>query len=138
MEFIMANWWLVIVVIALAIFAVYSVMVFAKMPSAAQLASVREWLLYAVAQAEKELGSGTGQLKLRYVYDMFILRFSAVAKVISFEAFSKLVDEALYIFRNMLKDNKAVSDYVGAAPEASEKLELGIDLDDEEGEKVNG
>lgn len=138
MEFIMANWWLVIVVIALAIFATYSIMVFVKMPSAAQLASVKEWLLYAVAQAEKELGSGTGQLKLRYVYDMFILKFSAVAKVISFEAFSKLVDEALYIFRNMLKDNKAVSDYVGAAPEASEKLELGINLDDEEGEEVNG
>lgn len=138
MEFIMANWWLVIVVIALAIFTVYSIFTFAKMPTNAQLASVKEWLLYAVAQAEKELGSGTGQLKLRYVYDMFILRFSAVAKVISFEAFSKLVDEALYIFRNMLKDNKAVSDYVGATPEASEKLELGIDLDDEEGEKVNG
>lgn len=81
MEFIMANWWLVIVVIALAIFATYSIMVFVKMPSAAQLASVKEWLLYAVAQAEKELGSGTGQLKLRYVYDMFILKFSAVAKV---------------------------------------------------------
>ena len=138
MEFIMANWWLVIVAIALIIVIVYAVMVFVTMPNNAQLTSVKEWLLYAVAQAEKELGSGTGQLKLRYVYDMFILRFSAVAKVISFEAFSKLVDEALYIFRNMLKDNKAVSDYVGAAPEAGEKLELGIDLDDEEGEGING
>ena len=139
MEFIMANWWLIIVVIALAIFAVYSIMVFAKMPTNAQLASVKEWLLYAVATAEKELGSGTGQLKLRYVYDMFILRFSALAKVISFEAFSQLVDEALYVFRNMLKDNQAVIQYVGAAPEAAEKLSLGIDLDDEqEGEEVNG
>lgn len=139
MEFIMANWWLVIVVIALIVAAAYSIMVFVKMPTNAQLSSVKEWLLYAVAQAEKELGSGTGQLKLRYVYNMFILRFSAIAKVISFEAFSELVDEALYIFRNMLKDNQAVVDYVGAAPEAAEKLELGIDLDDEqEGANANG
>lgn len=139
MEFIIANWWLVIVVIALIVAVTYAIMVFAKMPTNAQLASVKEWLLYAVAAAEKELGSGTGQLKLRYVYDMFILRFSAVAKVISFEAFSQLVDEALYVFRNMLKDNQAVIQYVGAAPEAAEKLNLGIDLDDEQkGEEVNG
>ena len=113
MEFIMANWWLVIIVIALAIFAVYSVMVFTKMPSAAQLASVREWLLYAVAQAEKELGSGTGQLKLRYVYDMFIARFPHFVKFIGFEAFSGLVDEALDIFREMLQQNKDVNNYIG-------------------------
>jgi hypothetical protein len=68
MEFIIANWWLVIVVIALIVAVAYAVMVFAKMPTNAQLASVKEWLLYAVATAEKELGSGTGQLKLRYVY----------------------------------------------------------------------
>ena len=138
MDFIITNWWLILITIAIIGAALYAFITFAKMPSNSQLASVKEWLLYAVAQAEKELGSGTGQLKLRYVYDMFIFRFSGVAKVISFEAFSKLVDEALYIFRNMLKDNKAVSDYVGAAPEASEKLELGIDLDNEEGEEING
>lgn len=137
MDFILTNWWLIIVVIALIAMASYAIFVFVKMPTNAQLASVREWLLFAVAQAEKELGSGTGQLKLRYVYDMFILRFANVSKVISFEAFSQLVDEALYTFRNMLKDNKAVSDYIGAAPEAAEKLELGINLD-EEGEDING
>ena len=112
MEFIMANWWLVIVVIALAIFAVYSIMVFAKMPSAAQLASVKEWLLYAVAQAEKELGSGTGQLKLRYVYDMFIAKFPFLVKAISFESFDLLVDEVLETFREMLEKNEALKAYV--------------------------
>ena len=138
MEFIMTNWWLVVVVVAIVIVACYAIITLVKMPTNAQLASVREWLLYAVAQAEKELGSGTGQLKLRYVYDMFILRFGSIARVISFEAFSKLVDEALYIFRNMLKDNQAVVNYVGASPDSAEKLELGIHLDDEDGEVNNG
>lgn len=131
MEFIMTNWWLLIIVIAVIAVIAYAIKVFLKMPSNAQLASVKEWLLYAVAIAEKELGSGTGQLKLRYVYDMFILRFPPVARAISFAAFSMLVDEALYIFRNMLKDNKSVKEYVGAADEAAEKLELGIDAEEE-------
>ena len=139
LEFIINYWWIILIVIAFLIVVGYVFYTFCKMPNSKQLAKLSEWLLWAVAQAEKELGSGTGQLKLRYVYDMFILRFSAIAKVISFEAFSELVDEALYIFRNMLKDNQAVINYVGAAPEAAEKLELGIDLDDEqEGANANG
>ncbi|MFR6482019.1 MAG: hypothetical protein ACLUPD_10785 [Anaerotignum faecicola] len=47
---------------------------------AEQREKVKEWLLLAVTEAEKELGSGTGQLKLRYVYDLFLRRFPAVAK----------------------------------------------------------
>lgn len=51
------------------------------MPSDKQLNKVREWLLYAVTKAEKELGGGTGQIKLRYVYDMFVARFAGTYKV---------------------------------------------------------
>ena len=132
MEFIVNNWIIAIIII---IALVFRMVVFFKQPNNNQLARVREWLLYAVALAEKELGSGTGQLKLRYVYDMFILRFGSIARTISFETFSTLVDEALYVFRDMLRDNKAVLEYVGATPEAGEKLELGIDLDSEEEEE---
>lgn len=132
MEFII-NYWVIAVIIVLAF--LYKAAVFMKSPSQNQLAQVKEWLLYAVAQAEKKLGSGTGQLKLRYVYDLFILRFGSLAKMINFETFSTLVDEALYVFRDMLRDNEAVSKYVNAAPEAGEKLQLGINLDDEEGEE---
>lgn len=134
MEFII-DYWVIALIVVLAL--VYKIAVFMKSPSQNQLAQVREWLLYAVAQAEKKLGSGTGQLKLRYVYDLFILRFGTLARMISFETFSMLVDEALYIFRDMLRDNEAVSKYVGASPEAAEKLELGIDLDDEEGDETH-
>lgn len=129
------DYWVIAAIIVIAL--VYKIVTFAKSPSQNQLAQVKEWLLYAVAQAEKKLGSGTGQLKLRYVYDMFILRFGSLAKMISFETFSTLVDEALYIFRDMLRDNEAVSKYVGASPEAGQKLELGINLDKEEGDETH-
>ena len=69
-------------------------------------------MLFAVAEAEKELGSKTGQLKLRYVYDMFVSKFPYLVKFISFEYFSTLVDDVLVKFRKMLETNKAIQQYV--------------------------
>ena len=66
-----------------------------------------------MTEAEKELGSGTGQLKLRQVYDLFVQRFPAVAAVISFDTFSGWVDEALEQMREMLEQNQNVQKYVG-------------------------
>ena len=99
-----------------------AVYVFVKMPSDKQLNKVREWLLYAVTKAEKELGGGTGQIKLRYVYDMFVARFTWLARVISFEAFSMMADEALERMKKMLESNKAMQTLVsGEAGETVEK-----------------
>lgn len=78
------------------------------MPLEKQLDKVRKWLLYAVTKAEQELGSGTGQIKLCYVYDMFVTRFTWLVKVISFEMFSTMVDEALSKMKSMLESNKAM------------------------------
>ena len=72
-------------------------------------------------QSEKELGGGTGQIKLRYVYDMFVTRFAWLARVISFEAFSMMVDEALERMKKMLESNKAMQMLVsGEAGEVNE------------------
>lgn len=77
-----------------------------------QIEIVKQWLILAVIQAEKELGSNTGAVKLRYVYDMFIQKFSFLSKVITFEQFSELVDEALDVMRLMIDQNKYVADYI--------------------------
>lgn len=112
----------IIISIFIACFVGYSVYVFLNRPTNAQIGQIKEWLLYAVAKAEKELGSGTGQLKLRYVYDMFIARFPYLVKFIGFEAFSGLVDEALDIFREMLQQNKNVNEYVGIIEKEDEDV----------------
>ena len=57
--------------------------------------TIKEWLKYAVAVAENYFGSGTGQLKLQYVYTQFVRRFSFMANFVSFSMFSKWVDTAL-------------------------------------------
>ncbi len=67
MKFITENWFVIVALAALGGSIGYAIYSFVKMPSKKQLEKVREWLLYAVTKAEKELGAGTGKIKLRYV-----------------------------------------------------------------------
>lgn len=66
----------------------------------------KEWLKYAVLVCEQELGSGTGQAKLRRCYDLFIEQFPVLASVLPFSIFSKWVDLALEWMRIQLENNE--------------------------------
>ena len=85
---------------------------FLKLSKERQKEIIIEWLLLAVIKAEKELGDGTGQLKLRFVYDLFIDKFRFISMLMSFSQFSKLVDQALDTMRDILDSNKQIKDYV--------------------------
>ena len=76
--FIGNYWYLIIAAIAIVAIISIKLYVWFKKPSNEQMRKIQEWLVWAVAQAEKKLGSQTGQLKLRYVYDMFISKFPGV------------------------------------------------------------
>lgn len=123
MKFFIDNWY--IIVAALAVLAAGGIAVYRyfKLPSEEQLEKVRQWLLKAVTEAERELGGGTGQLKLRTVYDAFLTKFPWLAPVISFSTFSGLVDDALAEMRAMLEKNKAVQAYVSGEAGANGKPE---------------
>lgn len=111
-EFLSSNWQIIILTIAAVVVIGYAIYVFLSMPTTQQISKVKEWLLYAVTEAEKELGSGTGQIKLRYVYDMFIKQFPFLVEKITFDAFSILVDEVLEKFRMLLDQNANIKTYV--------------------------
>lgn len=102
----------VIGILAVVIVIGYAIYKFTKLEKSKQLEIMQEWLLLAVVQAEKELGGGTGQIKLRYVYDMFLNKFKFVSKIITFEQFSALVDIALIKMNDMLQSNKQIQDYI--------------------------
>ena len=112
MKVLVENWYLIVAAAAVLSIAGYSIYAFVKRPTSTQIQSVKEWLLYAVTEAEKALGSGTGQLKLRYVYNMFIDKFPYLSEIITFDMFSGLVDEALADMKHLLETNKAVQNYV--------------------------
>lgn len=118
-----AKAWCLIVTASLAVItlAIHGIITFCKGTKEEQLTSLKEWLLYAVTLAERELGSGTGKLKLRYVYDMFVVKFPWLAKVVTFVQFSVWVDQSLEEMNHLLTNNTAVKTYV--AGQAAEKEE---------------
>lgn len=110
--FIMNNWLTIILSIAaLAVFVV-KVVQFVRSPSDKQIENLKEWLKLAVTEAEAALGSGTGQLKLRDVYDMAVEKFPWVGEFVTFETFSTWVDEALEWMNNQLESNEKVKAYI--------------------------
>lgn len=109
----MYNYWFLIIA-GIAVVSVVSIKVYnwLKKPNNEQLEQVRQWLIYAVAKAEKELGSGTGELKLRYVYNMFIAKFPAIALFISFETFAEMVNKALEELEGLIAENSNIKDLI--------------------------
>ena len=103
LTFLAENWYVIVVVLIL-LFGIYYTITNKE--------KVKKWLEYAVTQAEKDLKSGTGQLKLRQVYDMFIQRYPMFSKFVPFETFSKWVDEALVFLRNQLENNVKVKELI--------------------------
>lgn len=69
--------------------------------------NIKEWLLYAVVQAEMVWGAKTGKIKLREVYNDFVKAFPIISKIIPFTAFSALVDLALDEMKEILATNEA-------------------------------
>ena len=110
LTFIKEYWFILVFIVAFI--AVVSIKIYnwLKQPTSEQMQQIQEWLLYAVAKAEDVLGSGTGQLKLRYVYDMFVTKFPAIAIFISFDTFTKMVDKALDEFKELLDTNPAINE----------------------------
>lgn len=112
MNTVIDNWALIVALVCIVVTVAVAITGFFNQPTKQQLAKVKEWLLYAVTMAEKELGSGTGKLKLRYVYDLFLTKFSWLARLITFEQFSVLVDEALEEMKRLLESNTSVQQLV--------------------------
>lgn len=102
MKWLIDNWFVLAGCTALLIAGGTALFKFAGLPTKTRIIKIKEWLLYAVTVAEKELGSGTGQIKLRMVFNMFVDKFPITAKLISFETFSQWVDDALSKMKELL------------------------------------
>ncbi len=112
LNFLINNWYLIIVAIAVVTIAGTFIVNFMQKSTEEKLQSVKEWAIYACAIAEATLGSGTGQLKMRETYDMFITRFPDLAKIISFETYKMTAEIALTEFKKMLETNPNVQELI--------------------------
>lgn len=101
-----------IIALAIGLVGGYFIKKFIDAPSSAKIEMVKNWLLYATAQAEQEMGAGTGRLKLAKVYDMFVEKFPQIASVLRYEKFCELVDETLVTLRHLLETNVNIQEFI--------------------------
>lgn len=101
MEWITNNWSLIITVVAVVVYFLLN-----------GRRSVIEFLLQAVIMAEKDLGSGTGKIKLSVVYGNFIEKYPIFSKIIPFPVFSAWVDAVLEDMKDILLKNEKAKAYV--------------------------
>ena len=114
MNFLIENWYLLVGAFALINFGIWLIYGFLKLPTDKQTEKIKQWLIWACIEAEKALQSGTGQAKLRRVYNAFIAvrAFSWLAKIISFDTFSAYVSEALVEAKKMIINSSSLAEYV--------------------------
>ena len=108
----LANLPLICLFIGITAALVCAIYYFVHMPNEDKKQALKEWLKWAVTVAEKEYGGKTGQLKLRYVWDMALKQFPWLERCISFEMFSYYVDEALEWLKTQLESNEAMKQLV--------------------------
>ena len=106
------NAQMIVAIVIVAIALIGGIVWFIKLPNATKIANVKEWLKWAVVEAERQVGSGTGQRKLRMVYDMAAKQFPWLVQLVTFQSFSEWVDESLEWMRAQLSENKAAQEYV--------------------------
>lgn len=114
MKWIVESWYLFVAILAGMGALGGAVYRFLGQPSKKQKEKIKEWLIWACIEAERTLQSGTGQLKLREVWNLFcgVSAFRWVARIISFDTFSEWVTEALAKVKRMLVENPRLASYV--------------------------
>lgn len=102
MYYIVNNWYVLLAALIAFLLIIYGLM----------SGKAKEWLKWAVSLAEMDLGSGTGELKLRKVYDMFIEKYPIFSAIVPFPLFKHWVDLALKWMREQLSKNNKIKETI--------------------------
>lgn len=105
MEWISNNYVLLIGLIIIGAGAGIATYQFMKKTDDQRIEAIKEWLKYAVTVSESAMQSGTGALKLQYVWSMATAQFPFITKLLTFEQFSQMVDDALVWMKEQLEKN---------------------------------
>lgn len=103
MTLLLANWELIMLIIVILFVIGYKLYQLIKTPPEKRQELLKMWLVEAVLVAEQKYGKKAGELKLSYVYRMFVNRYGWFGKLISEKTFKKLVDEALEIMEKTVE-----------------------------------
>lgn len=71
-----------------------------------------KWLEWAVTEAEKQLGNGTGALKLRTVYTWFVDQYPSFSVIVPFPLFEYWVNIALKWMKKQMEHNPSFNNII--------------------------
>lgn len=112
LEFLLQNWFELLVAAIMIIVGIVTIKKFLAKPTEEQIKIFKNFLLAAVISAEKELGSGTGVLKLQAVYKEAVQYFPFIALTIPYKTFELWVDEAIVKMKELLAENEKLATFV--------------------------
>lgn len=113
-NFILANWDFILLIVAAVAAIVFAIFKGNK--------SVVMKMLYAmVTEAEKNMGGGTGSLKLASVIDAIYPKLPAVIKMfITDDMLKKWVEDALKLAKKEWEKNANIAQYIAPATETTQ------------------
>lgn len=111
MEMLFQNYKLILGVIVLLVAIGFATYKFITQPTSKQKEQIKVVLLSMVIYAEKEFSSGTGKLKLSYVYSELVTKLPYL-RYVPFYVIESLINETLEEMRHLLETNPKVAQLV--------------------------
>lgn len=99
------NWW-VKILIYVGVFLISGFLIYLKEKS------IKRCLVWACSEAERMLGSKTGRLKLKMVYDTFVNSYPIISTFVPFKLFCEWIDIALDELKAMIESNENIRGYI--------------------------
>lgn len=122
-QFLAANWDSVLVVLTFLVLVVVLI-------KRGETKVLKKILFNLVTQAEKQFGSGTGELKFAAVADWIYQRIPAVLKLLFTEKdIADMIEAVLEEAKKAWGTNENLKEYVETSPIVENLLALGIDPD---------
>lgn len=115
-DLLVKNYGVILLALVLVVAAALFVIWFIKLPATEKESKIRSWLKWAVIEAEKELGRGTGQAKLVYAWNLFTKsKFGWMTAFITYSMFENWINSALKWLNVQLDTNENLFKYIYGA-----------------------
>ena len=110
---IQANLWALLGIVAASVIAgcIIATLLDKTVGKQTKINLIEGWLKYMVILAERKFGSGTGKLKLTYVYNQFVEKWPDIAAWMSESQFNDLVNNAVKKMEE-LRRNEAINNFI--------------------------
>ncbi len=105
LNWLIENWFLIVIFLCFFGKSIINTINFLLMEPNKRLLFIRENILNLVLKAEEQLGSKTGELKLKLVINSFYKKYPIAKLIISETKLIEVIEESVTEMKNTLKKN---------------------------------